>query len=139
MDKIPSEVSAKGKNVLPFCDRPLCDACKIKWYNFLYLSELSKISQYLFLGLNENVVSFAWVSKNSFVVGLATRHIKLYDISGNFFEINTLYCFLQFFNVYAPQSAIHSLRIFGPFDNPACLCFRSAYRYIFALACSLPY
>ncbi|KAM3187829.1 hypothetical protein ACTXT7_001526 [Hymenolepis weldensis] len=58
MDKIPSEISAKGKDVLPFCDRPLCDAC-----------------------LNENVVSFAWVSKNSFVVGLATRHIKLYDIS----------------------------------------------------------
>nr|CDS34128.1 WD repeat containing protein mio [Hymenolepis microstoma] len=58
MDKVSSEVSAKGNDSLSFCDRPLCDAC-----------------------LNENVISFAWVSINSFVVGLATRHIKLYDIS----------------------------------------------------------
>ncbi|VDO03329.1 unnamed protein product [Rodentolepis nana] len=58
MGKISSEVSAKGKDTQSFCDRPLCDAC-----------------------LNENVISFAWVLKNSFVVGLATKHIKLYDIS----------------------------------------------------------
>ncbi|KAM7541532.1 hypothetical protein Aperf_G00000038674 [Anoplocephala perfoliata] len=58
IDKIASEIRVKGKDSKSFCDRPLCDAC-----------------------LNENVISFAWVSKNSFVVGLATRQIKLYDIS----------------------------------------------------------
>ena len=38
----------------------------------------------ILVGHNESAVSFAWVSKNSFVVGLASRQIKLYDISGEF-------------------------------------------------------
>ncbi|VDK35613.1 unnamed protein product [Taenia asiatica] len=58
MDKFVSDVYIKDRRMQSFCDRPLCDACQ-----------------------NENVISFAWVSKNSFVVGLASRHIKLYDIS----------------------------------------------------------
>nr|CDS16421.1 WD repeat containing protein mio [Echinococcus granulosus] len=58
MDKFAGDTYVKDRRMHSFCDRPLCDACQ-----------------------NESVVSFAWVSKNSFVVGLASRHIKLYDIS----------------------------------------------------------
>ncbi|KAL5112306.1 GATOR complex protein MIOS [Taenia crassiceps] len=58
MDKFVSDIYIKDRRMQSFCDRPLCDACQ-----------------------NESVISFAWVSKNSFVVGLASRHLKLYDIS----------------------------------------------------------
>ncbi|KAL7061616.1 hypothetical protein AAHC03_011 [Spirometra sp. Aus1] len=44
--------------VAMFSNRPLCDACH-----------------------NENVNSFAWLSKGSFIVGITGKYLKVYDIS----------------------------------------------------------